>query len=81
MAKKLISMTLSEKSIQNAIKQLRDYQNSLEYKCNLLAQKLAERGVEIARAQVYDLDAVFTTELFNSVVNTASSSFGIQRTD
>lgn len=67
MAKKVISMTLSENSIQNAIKQLREYQNSLEYKCSLLAQKLAERGVEIARAQVYDLDAVFTTELFNSV--------------
>lgn len=67
MAKKVISMTLSEKSIQNAIKQLRDYQNSLEHKCSLLAQKLAERGVEIARAQVYDLDAVFTTELFNSI--------------
>ena len=49
MAKKVISMTLSEKSIQNAIKQLRDYQNSLEYKCSLLAQKLADRGIEVAR--------------------------------
>lgn len=67
MAKKVIQMTLSEKSIQNAIKQLRDYQNSLEYKCNLVAQKMAEKGVEIAKAQVYDMDAVFTTELFNSI--------------
>ena len=49
MAKKVISMTLSENSIQNAIKQLRDYQNSLEYKCSLLAQKLAEMGINVAR--------------------------------
>lgn len=67
MAKKVIQMSLSEKSIQNAIQQLRSYQNSLEYKCNLLAQRLAERGVEIAKAQVYDMDAVFKNELFSSI--------------
>lgn len=67
MAKKVIQMTLSEKSIQDAIKQLRDYQNSLEYKCSLLAQKLAERGVEIARMQIVSLDAVFKSDLIDSI--------------
>lgn len=67
MAKKVISMTLSQKSVQNAIKDLRSYQNSLEYKCRILAEKLAEKGVEIARLQVTDLDAVFTGELIQSI--------------
>lgn len=67
MAKKVISMTLSQKSVQNAIQEIRSYQNSLEYKCRLLAEKLAEKGVEIARVQVADLDAVFTGELIQSI--------------
>ena len=59
--KKTISMNcLSQSSIQNVIKQLRGYQNSLAYKCQMVAQKLAEKGVEIARVQIADLDAVFT---------------------
>ncbi len=66
--KKIISMNcLSKSSIQNAIKQLRDYQNSLTYKCQMVAQKLAEKGVEIARVQIADLDAVFTSELISSI--------------
>lgn len=44
MGKKVITMSLSEKSIQNAIQELRAYQNSLTYKCQLLAEKLAERA-------------------------------------
>lgn len=66
--KKTISMNcLSQSSIQNTIKQLRDYQNSLTYKCQMVAQKLAEKGVEIARVQIADLDAVFTSELLSSI--------------
>ena len=66
--KKTISMNcLSHSSIQNAIKQLRDYKNSLIYKCQMVAQKLAEKGVEIARVQIADLDAVFTSELLSSI--------------
>lgn len=49
MGKKVITISLSEKSVQNAIRELRAYQNSLTYKCQLLAEKLAEKGVEIAR--------------------------------
>ena len=66
MAKK-ITITLSQKSIQDAISQIKAYQNDLTYKCQLLAEKLAERGVEIARLQLADLDAIFTTELISSV--------------
>ena len=36
MAKKTISMTLSSKSIQSAIKELEKYRDSLQAKCDLL---------------------------------------------
>lgn len=64
---KKITITLSQKSIQDAISQIKSYQNDLTYKCQLLAEKLAEKGVEIARLQLADLDAIFTTELISSV--------------
>ena len=61
---KTININLFDpKSIQAAVKALRDYENSLEYKCRLLAETLAEKGVEIARVQIADLDAIFTSEL------------------
>nr|DAU46226.1 MAG TPA: tail component protein [Bacteriophage sp.] len=68
MAKHKITLNpLSQNSIQNAIKALQSYQDSLTYNCQLLAEKLAEKGVEIARVEISDLDAVFTSELLQSV--------------
>lgn len=68
MAKHKITLNpLSQSSIQNAIKSLQSYQDSLTYKCQLLVEKLAEKGVEIARVQIADLDAIFTSELLQSV--------------
>ena len=68
MAKHKIALNpFSQSSIQNAIKALQSYQDSSTYKCQLLAEKLAEKGVEIARVQIADLDAVFTSELLQSV--------------
>lgn len=66
MAKK-ITITLSQKSIQDAISQIKAYQNDLTYKCQLLAEKLAEKGVDIAQTYVAPLDAVFTYELNSSI--------------
>lgn len=67
MPKKITINALSKSSIENAIKQLRAYQNDLTYKCQLLAEKLAEKGVEIARVQIADIDAIFTSELLSSI--------------
>lgn len=64
---KIVVNVFSQKSIENAIKGLQSYQDYLTYKCQLLAEKLAERGVEIARVQVAELDAIFTTELLSSI--------------
>ena len=67
MGKKIELNLFSDKSIQNAIKALRDYENSLTYKCRLLAEKLAEKGVEVARIEVTSLDAIFTGDLMRSI--------------
>ena len=65
---KTININLfDQKSIQADVKALRDYENSLEYKCRLLAETLAEKGVEIARVQIANLDAIFTSELLQSI--------------
>lgn len=67
MPEKIKINAFSQNSIQAAIKQLKAYQNDLTYKCQLLAEKLAEKGVEIARVQLADLDAIFTSELLSSI--------------
>lgn len=59
--------TLSVSSILQLQKDLEKYKDSLAYKARLLAERLAERGVEIARVQVAELDAIFTGELIQSL--------------
>ena len=44
MKKKPISMTLSTKSIQDTIKKLEQYRDSLQAKCDLLVSRLAQEG-------------------------------------
>ena len=47
MSKKVISMSLSKKSIQNAINELRNYQSELKRKTELFVKKLAEVGIPV----------------------------------
>ena len=47
MANKTIKMELSHKSIQDAIKQLRQYQNSLKSKNELFVCRLSELGIPV----------------------------------
>jgi len=58
---------LSQSSIKQLQRGLEKYRDSLEYKARLLTETLAERGVEIARVQIADLDAIFTGELIQSI--------------
>lgn len=62
-----IKFSLSEKPIRQAINALEAYKKELKDKCNLLCRRLAEKGVEIARAEIVNLDAVFTSELLDSI--------------
>ena len=67
MAKKVFKADLSIQSIRKLQADLQKYSGSLTFKCRELAEKLAERGVEIARVQIADLDAIFTGELIQSL--------------
>lgn len=51
MAKKL-SFGLSVKEIKNAIKEVKQYQNDLNRKCELLCQRLCVEGIQIAQAHI-----------------------------
>lgn len=75
MGKNISVDVFSKRSIQAAIKELEKYRDSLEYKARLLAEKLSEKGVEIARVQIADLDAIFTGELLESIHNEYVESF------
>lgn len=48
MAKHTINVSLSERSINKAIEQLKRYENSLNRKCKLLVERLAELGDKAA---------------------------------
>ena len=68
MAKKKFKVNiLSQSSVEQLKKDLLAYQNSLTDKTRLFAQILAEKGVQIAKARIGTLDAVFTGELLSSV--------------
>ena len=67
MAKYKFTTELSADGIKNLRKELSQYKNTLQHKANLLAKKLSENGVDIARMQVAKLDAVFTGELISSI--------------
>ena len=69
---KKITFGLSSSEIQKAIQEIKQYQSELDYKCQKLAERLAEEGVAIARLKIAAYDAVFTGELLNSI----NSEFG-----
>lgn len=64
---KLTANVLSLNSLRKLQNDLEHYRDSLEYKCQLIVEKLAERGVEIARVQIADMDAIYKGELIESV--------------
>lgn len=80
MAKKVIKFSLDEESINRAIKEVRAFKKEFERKCNLLVKALTEKGVEIAKMKVKELDAIDTGELHNSIEGFfPSSNVGIIR--
>lgn len=49
---KTISLELSVKSIENAIREIEAYKNSLEDKCEKFVTRLANIGIEVVRATI-----------------------------
>lgn len=64
---KKISFGLSVREIQEAQKQIKEYKKDIERKCNLLAQKLAQEGVVIAKVKLMGYPAIDTGTLLNSI--------------
>lgn len=68
MAQKKINLNvLSSKSIDDALKYIRNYQKDLDNKVNAFIELVAQRGVGIAQAYIVDLDAIDTATLYNSI--------------
>lgn len=68
MAKRTFKGKLSQKGIEQLIDKIIDYRdNVLPEKLRRICDELATEGVEVAKAKIQKYDAVFTSELVNSV--------------
>jgi hypothetical protein len=66
--KRVFKTDLSRSGITDLRKQLVDYKNNvLQQKVDLLAKRLAEKGVAIAQTNIATYDAIFTGELISSI--------------
>ena len=77
MAKTVIRFTLDQKDINRAIKELQQFKKEFLEKCNLLVEALTDYGVEVAKVQVAQLDAVYTGELMNSIEGYYSPTYNV----
>lgn len=77
MAKTVIRFTLDRKEIDRAIKELKQFKTEFLKKCNQLVQELTEHGVDVAKVEVTQLDAVYTGELRNSIEGYFSPTTGV----
>lgn len=67
--KRLYLNALSIKSIEKLKKAIVDYENDLQTKLVLFCERLSQYGVEAAQANIVNLDAVFSGDLFRSIYN------------
>ena len=54
MARKVFKANLSSKSIEQLQKDLKKYNDNLIDKCKELSQKLADKGINVAKSKIYD---------------------------
>lgn len=60
--------TLDPQSINQVIKDITYYESYvLPQRCREFVKELANRGVEIAKLQIWDYDAIFTSEVLESI--------------
>lgn len=62
-----INVKLSISGLKDLQQYLKDYEKSLESKVDLFVKELATIGVDYAKYNVSDLNAVFTAELLDSI--------------
>ncbi len=73
--RKVIKVRLDPHSIANAVTELNEYKADLERRIRLLVETLTDRGADIARAKVVEMDAVYSGDLLKSI-NSYLFSFG-----
>jgi len=72
-----IKMKLTTRSIEEAIDEVKAYKKQLSEKTVALIKTLVDVGVEIAKAQVRELGAVYTGELEESITGFFDPEVGI----
>ena len=77
MAKTVIRFKLDLKDIDRAIREVEKFKTEFLEKCNRLIEALTDRGEEIAKIEVAQLDAVYTGELMNSIEGYYSPSYNV----
>lgn len=77
MAKTVIRFSLNDKDINRAIKELKLFKEQFLEKCNRLIEALTDYGVEVAKIEVQQLDAIYTGELMNSIEGYYSPTYNV----
>ena len=78
-----IKMRLTSRSIEKAIREVKQYKQQLDERVKALIRALVDKGVEIAKVQVRELGAVYTGQLEASITGffDEETGVGIIRTD
>lgn len=71
---KVIKGDFSVKGINSIIKQLQQYSDDLQNRVDLLVETLADNGVKVAKAKIINYDAVFKSDLINSLKSISGGS-------
>ena len=77
MAKTVIRFSLDRKDIDRAIRELKQFKKDFLKKCNQLVQELTDYGVDVAKVEVTQLDAVYSGELRDSIEGYFSPTTGV----
>ncbi len=70
-------MKLTTRSIENAIREVQQYKQTLDERVKALIKELVDKGVEIAKAQIRELGAVYTGELEGSITGFFDEELGV----
>ena len=73
MSKTIRVNVLSESSLKKAINELQQYEKRVIDKTQAFARRLAMEGVQYARTNIVNMDAVDTSELLNSITSAGNN--------
>ena len=77
MAKTVIQFKVNVKDINRAIREVEKFKKEFLLKCNRLIEALTDAGVQIAKVEVAQLDAVYTGALMNSIEGYYSPTYNV----